>query len=216
MKVRNDFVKIKVNKREYIFHNLILDTYLDLYARNNVEIIEDASAKAMNYCLLKFDNKIQFNQSSKISNRAFDIGLFSMSDLRTKLELGDVVTSKNQIITNYNYSGDNCFRFNSSGTESVNLQDYINRKITAIAFCSSLEEHNVFSILDVSDCDITIVDNMKFEVKRRDIMENDMIFYSENVQVTYPVHLSPCGIPSVYGSGYSDNNATIYSIRIRI
>lgn len=216
MRVKNDFVKIKVNKKEYTFHNLILDTYLDLYARNNVEIIENASAKAMNYCLLKFDNKIQFNESSKISNHTFNIGLFNTSDLRTKLEVGDVITSENQIITNYDYTGDNCFKFNSSGTESADLQDYINRKITAIAFCSSLEEQDVFSILDVSDCDITIMNNMKFEVKRRDIMENDMIFYSENVQVTYPVHLSPCGIPSVYGSGYSDNNATIYSIRIRI
>lgn len=212
MKVRNDFVKIKANGKEYTFHNLILDTYLDLFAKGNVEINDVADYKAMNYCFIKLDNELQFNETSKISNHDFDFFMPDAMDLRNKITNGDVLFSENQVVTNYNYLSNNCLKFENNTTENVDLDEFANRKITAIAFCGSIEEQDVFSILDVSELNITIALDMDLNIKRRDTIENDIMFYSNNPQITFPVHLSPYGIPSVYESKIEDDNATIYSI----
>ena len=216
MKVRNDFIKIKANKREYTFHNLILDTYLDLFAKGNVEINDVASYKAMNYCFIKLDNKIQFNEKSKISNHDFDFIMPDTMNFRNKITNGDVLFNKNQIITNYSYSSGNCLKYENNTVQGANINEYVNRKITAIAFCNSTDEQDVFSILDVSEFNIVIMSSMKLNIKRKDTIENSMIFYSDNPQITFPVHLSPYGIPSVYDSYEKDDNATIYSIRFRL
>ena len=216
MKVRNDFVKIKANGKEYTFHNLILDTYLDLFAKGNVEINDNAGYKAMYYCFIKLDNELQFNETSKISNHDFDFIMPDSMDLRDKITNGDVLFGENQVITNYNYLSNNCFKYEGDTTKGVQLEDYVGRKITAIAFCATMEEQDVFSILDVSELNITIALDMDLNIKRRDTIENDMIFYSSNPQITFPVHLSPYGIPSVYESEIENDNATIYSIRFRI
>lgn len=213
MKVRNDYVKIKTNEKEYTFHNLILDEYLDLFAKGNIEINDNAGYKAMMYCLIKLDNELQFNEDSKISNHDFDFIIADTMNLRNKIINGDIVFNTNQVVTNYNYLGNNCFKYENGTTKSAELEDYINRKITTIAFCATInEEQNVFSILDVSKFNIIITSGMELNIKRRDSIENDMIFYSDNPQITFPVHLSPYGIPSVYGSETKDNNAKIYSI----
>ena len=208
--------KIKANGKEYTFHNLILDTYLDLFAKGNVEINDNAGYKAMQYCFIKLDNELQFNETSKISNHDFDFFMPDAMNLRNKITNGDILFSKNQVITNYNYLSNNCFKYQNNTTENVDLDEFANRKITAIAFSESIEEQDVFSILDVSELNITIALDMDLNIKRRDTIENDMIFYSSNPQITFPVHLSPYGIPSVYESEIENDNATIYSIRFRI
>lgn len=199
MKIKNDLISIKIGKKQYDFHNLILDEYLKIFAsaqlnENEVNLWENN--KELNYLLIKFDVPLEnVNGETVLKNENFDIVLLFSCFSKTQ----DITEKK--IISQYLYRAteDSIIRDYSEGDSGQHhpIQEYFGRKITALGFntywtTSSFINNPVKAYLDTSNYNIYIQENQEFTVTRRDIITTDSLFYSNNVnKVSGPLHLTP-------------------------
>ncbi len=169
MKIKNEYVKIKTDKRELIFNNLILDTYL----RRMVEIQENFDnqywqSPFLSKCYVKFDRKLDFDVESILYPSDFDIE-FTMTNNYISNS-----TNKNEI--EYIYKS---------------ASRYSNKKITAIGFFAN---DICYACLDLFDYSLTIKETDNVSIVRKDIISTEATFNSSSSRVTYPIHLTPLPI----------------------
>jgi len=171
MKIKNDYIKISIGKRNYEFKNMILDTYL----RYMAEIQENFNnqywqSPFLAKCFIKFDRKLEFDETSILSQYDFDL------ELEMKNNYLNTSTNKNEV--QYVYMLDN------------NISNYIGRKITAIGFFD--ENGDVcYACLDLYDYRMSIKSNETVAILRKDTLSTEATFTPSSSKVKYPVHLSP-------------------------
>lgn len=220
MKIKNDLTTIKIGKKHYDFHNLILDEYLKTFANaqlnvNNVNNFNNI--KNLEYLLIKFDTPFEnLNEKSVIKNEDFDIALiFATSIIQN--------TNETSITTEYNYkttSDVTILDYNKPNTEEkIYISDYTGKKITALGFNSywtpsNFVENPVKAVLDTSNYNIYLQENQDFTVTRKDIITTDTLFYSNNKEkVPAPLHLMPVPNKAIITPTFlqkADSNARIY------
>lgn len=169
MKIKNDYVKITIGKRNYEFNNMILDTYL----RHMAEIQENFEneywqAPLLAKCYVKFDRKLEFDETSILTKYDFDI------ELTMKNNYINSSTNKNEV--QYIYT--------------IDSKNYINKKITAIGFFDEFGD-TCYACLDLYDYKIIVKDNENLSVARKDTFSTEAFFNSSSPKITYPIHLSP-------------------------
>lgn len=169
MKIKNEYVKIKTDKKEYIFNNLILDTYL----RRMAEIQEDFDnrywqAPFLSKCYVKFDRKLDFDVESILYPSDFDVE-FNMTNNYVSNS-----TNKNEI--EYVYRSNN---------------RYSNKKITAIGFFAN---DTCYACLDLYDYSLKVKETDNVSIVRKDIISTEATFNSSISKVSYPIHLTPVPI----------------------
>lgn len=197
MKIKNDLVSIKIGKKHYDFHNLILDEYLKTFANaqlNENDINKVINDKKLKYLLIKFDETLEnINEKSILRNENFDIVLLFANTTTQNV-------NENSIITEYNYSTTSditIWDYSKKSSENITINDYIGKKITALGFNtywspSQLIENPVKAVLDTSNYNIYLQENQEFTVTRKDIITTDTLFYSNNKdKVPAPIHLMP-------------------------
>lgn len=166
MKIKNEYVKIKTDKKELIFNNLILDTYL----RHMAEIQEDFGnrywqAPFLSKCYVKFDRKLDFDVESILYPSDFDVE-FNMTNNYISNS-----TNKNEI--EYVYRTNN---------------RYSNKKITAIGFFAN---DTCYACLDLYDYSLMIKETDNVSIVRKDIISTEATFNSSTSKVSCPIHLTP-------------------------
>lgn len=171
MKIENEYTKIKIGKREYLFKNMILDTYL----RYMAEIQENFSnqywqAPLLGKCYIKFDRKLEFDETSILSQYDFDLELSMKNNYMN--------TSSNRNEIQYVYMLDE------------NISDYIGRRITAVGFFDEYGDV-CYACLDLYDYSMTIKNNESVAILRKDTLSTEATFTSSSLKVKYPIHLSP-------------------------
>lgn len=199
MRIRNDLVSIKIGKKQYDFNNLILNEYLNRFAKSqldkdNMRLI--ANDKELSYCLLKFDTPLEINENTELHNQDFDVALLEgASNIIQEI-------SKNEISVKYTYKSEWIWGDYHSTTGNLNngktIKDYYGRKVTAIAFNSNpIVDTNltwkvpVCAVLDVSNYNIYLQENQDFTVTRKDVISSDALFWSEDKRIKGPIHLAP-------------------------
>lgn len=171
MKIKNDYIKIKIGNKNYIFNNLILDTYL----RHMAEIQEDFNnqywqSPFLTKCYVKFDNKLEFDETSILQTTDFDLEFNMMNNyLKTS-------NDKNEI--------EYIYKTNS------NLKG---QRITTIGFFDEYGD-TCYACLDLYDYSLIIKDNEDMVIFRKDTISTDAHFVSSSPKITYPIHLSPYGM----------------------
>ena len=194
MKIKNDLISIKIGKKHYDFHNLILDEYLKVFATTQVDVEENnktKNRKNLTYLLLKFDTPIEnLNEKSVLVNEDFDVFTFDSSTIQQ--------VSDERISVQYNYRVNSIVDFSSPNyPENIAISNYNGRKITAIGFNSfggksTAVYTNVKAVLDTSNYNIYLQENQEFIVTRKDIITTDALFYTSNKnKVPGPLHLMP-------------------------
>ena len=194
MKIKNDLISIKIGKKHYDFHNLILDEYLKTFATTQVDVEENnktKNRKNLTYLLLKFDTPIEnLNEKSVLVNEDFDVFTFDSSTIQQ--------VSDERISVQYNYRVNSIVDFSSPNyPENIAISNYNGRKITAIGFNSfggksTAVYTNVKAVLDTSNYNIYLQENQEFTVTRKDIITTDALFYTSNKnKVPGPLHLTP-------------------------
>lgn len=194
MKIKNDLISIKIGKKHYDFHNLILDEYLKVFATTQVDVEENnktKNRKNLTYLLLKFDIPIEnLNEKSVLVNEDFDVFTFDSSTIQQ--------VSDEKISVQYNYKIKDVIDFSSPNyPENINISNYNGRKITAIGFNSFGTKStsiytNVKAVLDTSNYNIYLQENQEFAITRKDIITTDALFYTSNKnKVPGPLHLMP-------------------------
>lgn len=215
MRIKNDFVSIKIGEKQYDFRNLIMDEYLKRFARaqlnkNDTRIIRNN--KFLGYCLLKFDTSFEnLTSSSEIHNQDFDICLVGGAIYSEEI-------NDSMIFAKYNYVTDwVVWDYKKNTANEITLKDYKGRKITAIGFNSWWANDGnanlkwpVCAILDTSNYNLYLQENQNFAVTRRDIISSDALFWSNNSKVKAPAHLAPYGIePILYQKAIIDENGVV-------
>ena len=200
MKVKNDFIKIKIGKKEYDFKNLIFDNYLKRIAyrhlTGNDNIIQGSFE--LNHISLKFDEPFEnVNPSSEISVNDMDIFSLDFVDVRLKAS-----ENKIQIQYAFNLKYDitayyGKINYDTGSIESFyGLSEYKGRKIAALGFQIWFYSAGTWNLklcayLDLSDQNIYIQENQDILIVRQDSFYTDAKFYSSDKKLNYPLHLSP-------------------------
>lgn len=197
MKIKNDLVSIKIGKKHYDFNNLILDEYLKVFAKsqlNKSEVNTILNDKELEYLLIKFDEPIQnINGEMVLKNEDFDIVLIFSSSMSE-------IVSNSKIIAQYTYEIGNStiIRDYSEGDSGRHhpIEEYAGRKITALGFntywtTSNFIDNPVKAILDTTNYNIYLQEKQDFTVTRKDIISTDALFYSNTNKVLGPLHAMP-------------------------
>lgn len=216
MRIKNSLISIKTGKKIYNFKNLILNTYLNklVIAQLESTIRKIDTNLTFKYVLLKLDIPIKnLSEESQLRVSDFTICLTNgASNIETNISPQKINISYQYKYVNQ-YTGGSIYDLEKL-TDNVNISEYYGRKVTAIGFSCSLDNINntniVGAVLNTSNYDIYIQEGQEFIIKRNDIVSTDADFYTNNKQITGPVHLSPnYGEPIlkqpklVDGNGYS-------------
>lgn len=194
MRIKNELVIIKKGNKSYEFKNLILDSYLNLFAKSQIKVKTEtifAEEKELNHCFLKFDDPLEdIKYNSEIKVNEFDVHIWGNTEQ---------IISENQIVVNYEY-------------KLENINKYIGRKISAVGFSSGYgSDSKIYAVLDTSNYNIYINEQQDFCISRKDVIETDAIFYSNSSKcVRGPAHLCPIGLPPIYSADIVECGAQSY------
>ena len=187
MKIENIKVEIQIGKKKVEVKNLILDTYLYEYAKTLTPQFHRQAVRDLKQIFLKFDTPIVFDETTEISQTAFDVGVVGKSQ-------NDI--SENKVINTY--TSTDFYYDPSSIATSIDLNDYAGSKLVTIGW------NWVFSValggfikamVDVSDYNLVLQENEELLITRVDVIsspESTYLGFGNNVKGL--VHLSGLGM----------------------
>lgn len=195
MKIENKEVTIRIGNKTKTFTNMILNSYLDLFA----DSFKEFKVKDLPYCLINFtkDNR-NINEDS--TEMQYDLVL------QTELYQTKEIITSNTIINKYYYHAEQV------GEEWDN---FINQSIQQIGFANydaELSKYTIYAYIDVSEYDIKVQENQPIYINRVDKITSDMDFWSNNSKVKTPIHLTRNGILELRGFDYLRIQPKLYSV----
>jgi hypothetical protein len=181
MKVKNEYVEIKIGNKTYTKQNMILNTYLN--ALLECELDENHLPLILSPCGIKLDTPIEnVDYDSLLYRQDFDIVLFSPY-------IPTVIGSKNNVKTIYTFDDNSTFFYKKSdGTWGGGARDFsmfVGRKITAIGFRAGLNNPTL-AFLDTSNMNIVLDSKEQFKITRVDNISSDGISQG----IDFPLHLA--------------------------
>jgi hypothetical protein len=173
MKVKNEYVQIKIGNKIWTHKNMILNEYLERLFKSQTETIYEPCY--VTKCYIKLDEPLEnVDYDSKIYASDFDISISGATPTETWLKTR-ITTNKNYIKINYIFDTSGNYRIkgdNLNHRASI-LNKYANRKIAAIGFGSFNEEEPLLAYLDTSNMNIIINYNENFTISRLDTLKSD-------------------------------------------
>lgn len=226
MKIKNDFVSIRIGEKHYDFKNLIMDSYLERIIKrqlNETNYTKNYCDTALRYCLLKFDEPLEFEANSDIRNINFDLAIISVASFQQ-----NIAPMQISVKTFYDVTSGYLYDYASRRTD-VKISDYYGRKITAIGFNSGIGNDTgwanpwpVCAILDTSNYNLYLQENQDFVITRKDTISSDATFWASDSKIKGPLHLVPWGekinnkehYGVLYSVGFGYNKNKIYEEKI--
>lgn len=196
MKIENEEVSIKIGNKTKTFKNLILNSYLNLFADSFLDFKE----KNLPYCFVNFTkNNIDINENS--TSMQYDTIL--EADFASNIE---VLTGSN-IVNKYFYQ---------NPVSGMNyLEDFEGQTIKELGFANwdnTKQSYVLYAFLDVSKYEITIQGSQPVIISRVDKISSDMQFWANNSKLKAPYHLTGRGLIRTAGMEYESIIPKLYSI----
>ena len=196
MKIENEEVSIKIGNKTKTFKNLILNSYLDLFADSFLDFKE----KNLPYCLVNFTkNNIGVNENS--TSMQYDTIL--EADFSNNIE---ALTGSN-IVNKYFYQNP------VAGMDY--LEDFKGQTIKELGFANydyETDKYILYAFLDVSKYQITIQGSQPVIISRVDKVSSDMKFWANNSKLKAPYHLTGRALIETIGMEYQTIIPKLYSI----
>lgn len=196
MKIKNEEVSIKIGNKTKTFKNLIMNSYLNLFADSFL----DFKYKNLPYCLVNFTkNNMNINENS--TEMQYDTIL--EADFASNIE----VLTGNNIINKYFYKNP------VAGYDY--LEDFQGQQIIQLGFANYdylAEKYVLYAYLDVSKYNIIIQDNQPVTISRTDKISSDMNFYASNSKLKAPYHLTGRGLLELQGMEYQTIIPKLHSV----
>lgn len=195
MKIENKEVSIKIGNKVKTFTNMILNNYLNLFAKSFTQFRE----KNLPYCLINFTKD---NSSINENSTEMEYDLVLETQLN---EIKEIVT-ENSITNQYYY---NTVKY------GYNWNDFQGKKIKNIGFGTySIDEdkYTIYAYLNVSNYNIIVQEYQPIYISRIDQIVSDMNFWSNNQKIKTPLHLSRMGLLEIIGNEYLRIQPQLYSI----
>lgn len=169
MKLANNFVEIRNNKKTITLKNMILNNYLYSFLKNIIS--HDFLQQYFSKCYIKIDTSVAFNKKSMIDIAEFDFYI--------KNPIVNEINTKNLSIIDYIFKPLEGKIYNAKNAITDTLiseNEYRNKKITAIGFATN-DSNYIGAIIDVSNYDIYYEDG--FSIFRQDKIETEAIYYTD-------------------------------------
>lgn len=195
MKIQNESVTIKMGNKEKSFHNLILNSYIDLFADSFLKFRN----KMLTYCYIKFDTTQTINENS--TTMEYD------TILETNYYKTNETYSENTIINDYIYD--------IALTDYPEISEFTGHQITGIgfgAYDNNTSQFLLYAFLDVSKYQIIVQEGQTITISRKDKIKSDLLFSSPFSTVKYPTHLTMRGILELEGMEYNEIFSQLYSV----
>lgn len=196
MKIENEEVSIRIGNKTKTFKNLILNSYLDLFADSFL----DFKQKNLPYCLINFTkNNMDIDENS--TEMQYDTIL--EADFASNIE---VLTGSN-IVNKYFYKDP------VAGMDY--LEDFEGQTIKELGFANydyNSNKYILYAFLDVSKYEITIQNSQPVTISRVDKISSDMKFWANNPKLKAPYHLTTRGLIETIGMEYQTTIPKLYSI----
>lgn len=195
MKIENKEIGIKIGDKELKFTNMILNSYLDLFADSFIGF----KNKDLPYCLLNF---IQMNDEITEDSTEMNYDLILEADFNKNIE----VLSSTSIVNKYYY------RNPQVGQE---WSDFVGYKIKEIGFANydyTLNKYVIYAYLNVSNYEIYVQDDQPIIISRIDKITSDMNLWANSSEIKAPYHLSMRGMLNYEGMEYFRTIPKLYSI----
>ena len=180
MKIKNEYVQIKIGNKTWTKHNMILNEYL--YKLFNSQINEEHDNCLITNCFIKLDTPIQnVDYDSQILPSSFDFGIWN--DISSSQKFKKIaITSSNYLKFQYYFGYEN--NIYTGSYQSATLSQFVNRKIMGIGFGYG-NENPIFAYLDTSNMNMVINANEKIMISRVDSLQTKGICKG----IEYPLHL---------------------------
>lgn len=180
MRVRNDYVQIKLGNKMWTHQNIILDEYLKRLFNSQIDEVHDDCYIA--YCFIKFDTGLNVDYDSTIYPSQFDLKLRNAQYEGNFLK--KVNLTNNSVKINYTFDQNSAYIIGNhwGGTELLN--NFINRKIVGIGFGVD-SSSPIFAYLDTSNMNIVVNAGEYITITRVDTITSDGICDG----IEYPLHL---------------------------
>lgn len=184
MKIKNEYVQIKVGNRTYTKQNMILDIYLKRLFDMQYKTNHDYTV--MNSCFLNFTAPLDVDYDSVLSANDFDFVMRNY--VENSYGFREISTlNKNTIKLKYIFNEESDFYVGDYNTDFRILQSYYNKPLYGIGFgyFDSYGEKTIYAYLDTRDMNIVINDSESFSVSRLDILQSEGIVKGFD----FPLHL---------------------------
>lgn len=194
MKIENKEIGIKIGNKELKFTNMILNSYLDLFA----DSFSEFKNKDLPYCLINFNNDNNITEDS--TEMQYDLIL--EADFNKNIEVLSPIA-----ITNKYY-----YRNPQVGQE---WDTYVGKPIISIGFANydyTLNKYIIYAYLDVSNYNIIVQDNQPIIISRIDKITSDLSLWANNSKIKAPYHLTMRGMLNYEGMEYFRTIPKLYSV----
>lgn len=196
MKVKNLEVDIKIGNRERKFTNLILNSYLDLFANSIVNF----NSKGLTACAINITKNINtINENSTTMN--FDTVIVNRAIEETLTE--------NIVINKYKFIEEDVVMMYNP------LSYFEGRNIREIGFGTWDYTENSFTMyayLNVDKYNVVIQKGQSIVISRIDKIESDMKFWSNSNRLKTPYHLTTDAIHDVQEMEYERILPKLHSV----
>ena len=185
MKIKNECVNIKIGNKTYTKKNMILNTYL--YRLFDSQLSIPHYNASINVCYLKFNTSIENVDYNTILNPTdFDIKITNFSNNEDYFKRTSEY-SKNLIKLKYVFDKSSMYSIGGGYYASNILNQFNNKRITAIAFGNSdsyFGDETIFAFLDTTNMNIILNSSEEISITRIDLIQSDGICNKE-----FPLHL---------------------------
>jgi len=184
MKVKNEYVQVKIGDKTYTKKNTLLDRFLERIFKSQIDL--QHSSAEITTCYIKLDTPLVYDNINNVTRNDFDIELYGGTSSGTSSRNNfEFMSEKNKnsvkITYNYNPYSSGSFEYNDNYYESNQFEMFIGRKITAIGFGSGL----LYAIVDTSNMGIYIDATEKIQITRVDLYQSDGVAKG----IEFPLHL---------------------------
>lgn len=181
MKIKNEYIQIKIGDKIWTKKNMILNEYLYRMFDSQINIIHDKCYIAN--CFLKLDTSIEnVDYDSEILPSQFDITIRNVPN--EKYFKKRTTKTNNSIRINYIFDNNSIFIIGNEWYDASVMKNYANRRIMGIGFGID-DTSNIFAYLDTSNMNIIINYNESISISRIDLLQSDGICDG----IDYPLHL---------------------------
>jgi len=181
MKVRNEYIQIKIGDKTWTKKNMILNEYLYRLFDSQIKTSHDDCY--ISCCYLKLDTPIEnVDYDSEILPSEFDITIKNLPS--EKYFKAKTTRTNNSIRINYVFDSNSLFIIDDLWYEASIMNDYANRRIMGIGFGIN-DSSNIFAYLDTSNMNIVINYNESISISRVDLLQSDGVCDG----IEYPLHL---------------------------
>ena len=203
MKVKNEYIEIKIGDKIHKKQNMILNTYINRLFASQLDTVHSQSN--INNCYLKLDTPIEnVDYDTVLSGNDFDIELInSMNNVKIESTLNKTT---NSVKVKTNFTSNPFFEYKGVYYSPNEIEIFKGRKITAIGFGYG---NTCFAFLDTNNMNIVINTNEEIRITRVDSFTTDGICSG----IDYPLHLvNDFAYKDYVSSNNSRTMAQLYSV----